>query len=295
MAFNPINFAQLSPQRTAMADLFGNILEGYKMGQEPAKLAEERKQAELANAFKQMQLEQQPQLFASQMEGNSLANQQARMNLQNMPMEQQLKMALLQARINQAQNKPQPMTPEEQIAFEEEKAKRIEGARLGAKTEKENEKTQNLIDTWLSEATRGANIINNPKTDKWFGPGFLGKSGLFGSEYRERNPKSYNMNDPDYGILKTIQGNMLSRGAANLSGNAGRILASALQSAKEFKPGFDEKKSFTQGKFNEIIRSLVEADQQLNPDRYGNVGIKDTRVIKGKLYVLGNDGKVYER
>jgi len=159
MAFNPINFAQLSPQRTAMADLFGNILEGYKMGQEPAKLAEERKQAELMNAFKQMQLEQQPQLFASQMEGNSLANQQARMNLQNMPMEQKLKMALLQQKINEIQNKRPPMTPEEQIAFERDKARAIaEGKGMGGSglgqdmttaTRSDIEKQITGIDTFL--------------------------------------------------------------------------------------------------------------------------------------------------
>lgn len=52
---NWINYAAIAPQKSPLQDLFANVLRGYKMQREPAKMEQEQKQREYDNMIKAVQ------------------------------------------------------------------------------------------------------------------------------------------------------------------------------------------------------------------------------------------------
>ena len=68
------NFLNAPLQESPAANLFENLLKGYKMGREPARMAAEEKDKALATQLKQMEAEHKPKEYELSDEAKTLAN-----------------------------------------------------------------------------------------------------------------------------------------------------------------------------------------------------------------------------
>lgn len=74
MGINYPDFLNAPSAESPWKNMLENVLKGYKMGKEPAKMAEEQKQRELANQLKQLDVEHKPKQYDLDDKGKSLAN-----------------------------------------------------------------------------------------------------------------------------------------------------------------------------------------------------------------------------
>jgi hypothetical protein len=74
MAINFTDFSRIPAQGNAAANIFEDVLKGFKMEREPAKMAEEQKQRELATGLKQLEFEHKPKEYALSDQEKGLAN-----------------------------------------------------------------------------------------------------------------------------------------------------------------------------------------------------------------------------
>lgn len=74
MGINFTDFSRAPLLDSPAASLFEDVLKGYKMGQEPAKMAEEQSKRQLANQLSKLELEHKPKQYDLDDRGKSLAN-----------------------------------------------------------------------------------------------------------------------------------------------------------------------------------------------------------------------------
>lgn len=83
MAINYPNFLNAPLLDSPAANIFENVLKGYKMAKEPAKMAEEQKKAELANELSKLDVEHKPKEYELNDEQKTLANAMQSKALEN--------------------------------------------------------------------------------------------------------------------------------------------------------------------------------------------------------------------
>ena len=74
MAINFTDFSKAPLQDAPYKNIFENVLKGYQISKEPAKMREEQSARELANQLKKLEAEHKPKEYALSDQGKSLAN-----------------------------------------------------------------------------------------------------------------------------------------------------------------------------------------------------------------------------
>ena len=96
------NFIAAGTQEPWYANVFENALKGYKMQQEPGKMAQEKEQRELVNKLKNLEVEHKPTEYALNDQGKSLANALHAEALKYLPKQRQMAEELNAANISKA-------------------------------------------------------------------------------------------------------------------------------------------------------------------------------------------------
>ncbi len=105
MAIQFTDFSRAPIQESPLKNLFEDAFKGYSMSQIPGKLADEKKQRELANQLKSLEVEHKPKEYALSDQGKSLANALHSKALEHYEEKFGLDKQLKQAQINKA-NRP---------------------------------------------------------------------------------------------------------------------------------------------------------------------------------------------
>lgn len=105
MAINFTDFSKLPIQGNAAANIFEDILKGYKMQQEPAKMAEEQKQRKLTTGLKELEFKHKPTEYKLSDTQKELANALQSKALEHYEEKLQMARDLNSARINKLNNK----------------------------------------------------------------------------------------------------------------------------------------------------------------------------------------------
>ncbi len=103
--FTDFSRAPLNTQESPLSSVFENILKGYKMSQEPAKMKQEATQRELANKLKGLEVEHKPKEYALGDQQKSLANALQSKALEHYEEKFQMSRDLNKARIDKLNNK----------------------------------------------------------------------------------------------------------------------------------------------------------------------------------------------
>ena len=74
MAIQFTDFSRAPLLESPFGNMLENVLKGYQISQEPAKMAEQQKQRELANKLKGLELEHKPKEYELNDQGKALAN-----------------------------------------------------------------------------------------------------------------------------------------------------------------------------------------------------------------------------
>lgn len=105
MAIQFTDFSRAPIQESPLKTLFEDAFKGYSMSQIPGKLADEKKQRELANQLKSLEVEHKPKEYALTDQGKSLANALQSKALEHYEekfgLEKQLKQAQIQKALQQ--------------------------------------------------------------------------------------------------------------------------------------------------------------------------------------------------
>lgn len=99
---NWINYSQAPLQESPTANLFENLLKGYKMGQEPARMAAEAKDKALATQLKQLEAEHKPTEYELSDKQKTLANALQEEALKYLPEKRRQEALRTQAYIDKA-------------------------------------------------------------------------------------------------------------------------------------------------------------------------------------------------
>ncbi len=97
---NWTDYSKIKPQDSPWTNALENVLSGYKMSQEPAKMAEEQKKRQLANGIKGLELEHKPKEYELDDKQKELTNAlKEKVNShyeENFKLDRNLKMAKIQ-------------------------------------------------------------------------------------------------------------------------------------------------------------------------------------------------------
>lgn len=102
MAINFTDFSRAPLLDSPAASIFEDVLKGYKMSKEPAKMAEEQKQRVLANQLKDLELKHKPKEYELNDKGKALANALHSKALEHYEEKFQLEKQLKKAQIQKA-------------------------------------------------------------------------------------------------------------------------------------------------------------------------------------------------
>lgn len=100
MAINFTDFTNARIQASPWDDIVENALKGYKIGQEPKRMALERHQQEVANKLKDLELEHRPKEYSLSDQQKELANALQQAALKHRPTEYSLSDSLKRAQID---------------------------------------------------------------------------------------------------------------------------------------------------------------------------------------------------
>lgn len=104
MAIQFTDFSRAPLQESPFKNILEDVLKGYQISKEPAKMAEEQRQRLLANQLKQLEVEHKPKEYALSDQAKNLANSLQSMALKHKPREYELSDALKEAQIEKAKN-----------------------------------------------------------------------------------------------------------------------------------------------------------------------------------------------
>ena len=131
-------------------NIFEDVLKGYKMSQEPAKMQEEQSARQLANQLRKLEVEHKPKEYALSDQGKSLANALKSKANSHYEENYQLDKQLKQANINKA-NKPEALKGALAAAFQ---------LRSNLKPEDPNyQRDTNAINNYISSLGQKAGIV----------------------------------------------------------------------------------------------------------------------------------------
>ena len=102
MAINFTDFSRAPLLDSPAATIFEDVLKGYKMSKEPAKMAEEQKQRVLGNQLKELEVKHKPTEYQLSDQGKKLANALHSKALEHYEEKFQLEKQLKQAQIQKA-------------------------------------------------------------------------------------------------------------------------------------------------------------------------------------------------
>jgi len=103
MAINFTDFSRAPIIASPWKNLFENVLQGYKIEQEPAKMAQETQQRELSNKLKKLEVEHKPTEYSLSDQEKTLANSLKDLALKHQPKEYSLADALKEEQLKQLQ------------------------------------------------------------------------------------------------------------------------------------------------------------------------------------------------
>ncbi len=178
----PIQFTDFSKaplQDSSAADLFENLLKGYKIGREPANMARAEQKNQQANDIQKLELEHKPTEYALSDQQKRLANSLQDLALKHKPKEYSLSDSLKEAQIDKAKNpkstafKPNSTVANQEyiwnlehpngVATPEEEAEHI--ALLKKAYQSGQDRTQALTER-TQDITSGASFDRQPVNEK---------------------------------------------------------------------------------------------------------------------------------
>lgn len=249
---NWINYAAIAPQKSPLEGFFADILRGYKMQREPAKMDQEQKQRELVSRL-------------------------AELDLQHKPTEYSLADALKRA---QAQKASAPsaasMNPLEKIMLQEQLRERLA-------TDKENRKTSLDLENQASDMLNVANDVSAIQEDLSGGnyitgiPGYLNEFASNLSQGKYRGDEAAANADLQSRAVK-LQASL----ARLMSSRGGAVVAGMVEAAKP------SKKHGTQHNRN-LVKSLeqqIRSEYKVINDRYKQINGRNLPVSLDEVFKM---------
>ena len=106
MALQIIDYSRAPLLDSPAKNIFENVLKGYQMSQEPAKMKQEASAREMANALRKLEVEHKPKQYELSDQGAALANALKSKALSHIDKQYSLSDALQEARIQKAKSAP---------------------------------------------------------------------------------------------------------------------------------------------------------------------------------------------
>ncbi len=103
MPFQPMNFSNIAPLKSPIADLVQTLAQGYKAGQLPSIMARQEEKENLANQAANLNLQALPGQLDRRQRREELANQLQQLMLKNAPRNQELQNQIKEQQLRQAQ------------------------------------------------------------------------------------------------------------------------------------------------------------------------------------------------
>lgn len=266
MAINFTDFSKIAPQESPLTNLWENAFKGYQIGRAPQQMDEEAKARQLAISLKEKELGHKDKEFELSDKQKELANAIQSEALKNLPEKTRLQMGLLQAQINAANRKLDPVASAGAKKQQELDLKRI------------NEIEQ-IAPHLLATAQDVAGIqelVSGDKSPTGIIKGTLNKIGLGSKEMGEFNEKALRL-QADLARMISSRGGAVAAGLAatgkpsawsSKDYNIGITKSMQERIEREFKQLSDEYRQKTGGKelpytLDDVFKSAVNQSEKM--------------------------------